>query len=100
MKEALIIFFMITNIVSAQFIQQDKLLHMSGSYVVSSGVTAIVYSKTNNKKKSIIYGVATTLVLGLAKEIYDKKYGHSDIKDMLANSVGIGLGVVTIRIVI
>ena len=100
MKEALIIFFMITNVVSAQFIQQDKLLHMSGSYVVSSGVTAIVYSKTNNKKKSIIYGVTTAVAIGLAKEIYDRKHGNPDIKDMLANSIGASLGVITIRIAI
>ena len=100
MKNALIIFFMITNIVSAQLIPQDKLLHMGGSYVISSGVTAVVYNKTNNKKKSIICGVTTAIIIGLAKEIYDRKHGHPDMKDMLANSIGAGLGVITIRIAI
>ena len=100
MKKALIIFFMITNMVSAQFIPQDKLLHMGGSYVISSGITAVVYNRTNNKKKSIIYGVTTAVAIGLAKEIYDRKHGHPDIKDMLANSIGASLGVITIRIAI
>ena len=100
MKQALIIFFMITNIVSAQFIQQDKLLHMGGSYVISSGVSAIVYNKTNNEKKALIYGLTTAMVIGLGKEIYDRKHGNPDIKDMLANSVGASLGVITIRIAI
>jgi len=100
MKVALIIFFMTTNIVSAQFVQQDKLLHMGGSYVISSGVTAIIYNRTNDKKKSMIYGVATAMAIGLGKEIYDRKHGDPDIKDMLANSVGASLGVITIRIAI
>ena len=100
MKAALIIFFMITNIASAQFVQQDKLLHMGGSYVVSSGVTAIIYNRTNDKRKSIIWGMATAVAIGLGKEIYDRKHGNPDIKDMLANSVGASLGVITIRIAI
>ena len=100
MKAALIIFFMITNIASAQFIQQDKLLHMGGSYVISSGVAAIVYNRTSNKKKSTIYGIATAITIGLGKEIYDRRHGNPDIKDMLANSVGASLGIITIRIAI
>ena len=100
MKQALIIFFMITNIVSAQFIQQDKLLHMGGSYVVSSGVAAVVYNKTNDEKRALCYGLVTAMAIGLGKEIYDRKHGNPDIKDMLANSVGASLGIITIRIAI
>jgi len=98
MKKALIIFFMITNMVSAQIIQQDKLLHMGGSYVISSGVAAVVYDRTNDKKKALASGLITAMVVGLGKEIYDRKHGDPDINDMIANSVGASLGVITIRI--
>ena len=100
MKQALIIFFMITNMVSAQFIPQDKLLHMGGSYVISSGISAVIYNKTNNEKKALVYGLTTAIAAGLAKEIYDRKHGNPDIKDMVANSVGATLGIITIRIAI
>ena len=100
MKQALIIFFMITNIVSAQALRQDKLLHMGGSYVISSGVSAVIYNKTNNEKKALVYGLTTAIAAGLAKEIYDRKHGNPDIKDMVANSVGATLGIITIRIAI
>ena len=100
MKQALIVFFMITNMVSAQFIPQDKLLHMGGSYVISSGVSAVIYNKTNNEKKALVYGLTTAIAAGLAKEIYDMKHGNPDIKDMVANSVGATLGIITIRIAI
>jgi hypothetical protein len=44
--------------------------------------------------------MATAVAIGLGKEIYDRKHGNPDIKDMLANSVGASLGVITIRIAI
>ena len=98
MKKALIIFFMITNVVSAQIVQQDKLLHAGGCYVISSSVAALVYDKTNNKKKSLIYGFGVSVLAGLAKEVYDIKCGHADVKDIAADVVGASLGIITIRI--
>ena len=98
MKRALIIFFMITNILSAQAIQQDKLLHAGGCYAISSSVSALVYDRTNNKNKSLIYGFSVAVLIGVAKEIYDIKHGHADINDITADIVGAGLGVITIRI--
>ena len=98
MIKALIIFFMITNMVSAQFIQQDKLLHAGGCYAISSSVSALVYDRTSNKNKSLIYGFGVAVLIGVAKEIYDIKHGHADINDIAADVVGAGLGIVTIRI--
>ena len=98
MKKALIIFFMITNIVSAQFIQRDKLLHAGGCYAISSSVSAIVYDKTKDKRKALVYGFTTSIIVGVAKEVYDIKHGNPDIKDIMADIVGGGLGVLTIRI--
>lgn len=98
MKAALIIFFMITNIASAQFIQQDKLLHAGGCYAISSSVSALVYDKTKDRRKAILYGLTTSIFIGVAKEVYDIKHGNPDIKDIAADVVGAGLGVITIRI--
>lgn len=98
MKTALIIFFMITNIASAQFIQQDKLLHAGGCYAISSSVSALVYDKTKDRRKAILYGLTTSIFIGVAKEVYDIKHGNPDIKDIAADVVGAGLGVITIRI--
>jgi uncharacterized protein YfiM (DUF2279 family) len=98
MKKALIVFFMITNIVSAQIVQQDKLLHAGGCYVISSSVAALVYNKTNDKKKSLLYGFGVSVLAGVAKEVYDIRCGDPDVKDIAADIVGAGLGVITIRI--
>jgi VanZ family protein len=98
MKKALIVFFMITNIVSAQIVQQDKLLHAGGCYVMSSSVAALVYNKTNDKKKSLLYGFGVSVLAGVAKEVYDIRCGDPDVKDIAADIVGAGLGVITIRI--
>jgi len=84
----------------AQILQKDKLLHMGGSYVISSTVSAIVYDKTKNKKCALVSGLAVSMIIGAGKEIYDRKHGDPDWNDMLANTVGATLGIVTIRIAI
>tara|TARA_R100001510_G_C7464558_1_gene83587 strand:- start:210 stop:512 length:303 start_codon:yes stop_codon:yes gene_type:complete len=84
----------------AQMLQNDKLLHMGGSYVISSTVAALVYDKTKNKKCSLLSGFAISMFIGAGKEIYDRKHGNPDWNDMLANTVGATLGIVTIRIAI
>jgi len=86
--------------VRAQILQNDKLLHMGGSYVISSTVSAIVYDKTKNKKCSLVSGLAVSMIIGAGKEIYDRKHGDLDWNDMLANTVGSTLGIITIRIAI
>ena len=98
MIKALTIFFMITNILSAQILPQDKQLHISATYMLSASTTALVYNKTHYKKKATIYGLIIPMVAGVAKEIYDINHGNSDVNDILANSIGSYLGVVTIRI--
>jgi len=84
----------------AQMLQNDKLLHMGGSYAISSAVSSIVYDRTKNKKCSLLSGLAVSMVVGAGKEIYDRKNGNPDWNDMLANTVGATLGIVTIRIAI
>jgi VanZ family protein len=98
MTKALIIFFMITNIVSAQILPQDKQLHIGATYMLSASTMALVYNKTGDKKKATVCGLIIPMIAGIAKEIYDINHGHADVNDILANTVGSSLGVITIRI--
>ena len=91
---------LITTISSAQ-IQDDDLIHIGGSYAMSSMATAIVYNKTKNKKKAIICGVVVSLLMGAGKEVVDNRWGSKDThSDLLSNVVGTTLGVITIKIAI
>tara|TARA_R100001129_G_scaffold180552_1_gene158732 strand:+ start:393 stop:695 length:303 start_codon:yes stop_codon:yes gene_type:complete len=90
----------ITLTTKAQVLQSDKLLHAGGSYAMSSVVAAIVYDKTKNKNQALISGLAVSLLIGAGKEIYDRKHGDSNWNDMLSNTVGSTLGIITIRIAI
>ena len=91
---------LITTISSAQ-IQNDDLIHVGGSYAMSSMTAAVVYNKTKNKKKAILYGIVVSLVIGVGKEIVDDRWGTKDTHtDLLSNVVGATLGVVTIKIAI
>ena len=85
-----------------QFVEtigQDKVLHMSGCYVISSTTASIVYNITENRKKAFIYGVLSSVVVGGIKELYDINHGDSNWADMGANVIGATLGalVVTVR---
>jgi len=77
---------------------QDKQLHMGACFVISSFTSALVYRKTKDETKSTVYGFGVAMLAGIVKEVYDIKHGHSDINDILANTIGSSLGVVTIRI--
>jgi UDP-N-acetylmuramyl pentapeptide phosphotransferase/UDP-N-acetylglucosamine-1-phosphate transferase len=80
-------------------IGQDKTLHMGGCYVISSTTASLVYNITENRKKAFIYGVASAVIIGGIKEIYDINHGDSNWADMGANVIGATLGalVVTVR---
>ena len=85
-----------------QFVEtigQDKVLHMSGCYVISSTTASIVYNITENRKKAFVYGVLSSVIIGGIKEIHDINHGDSNWADMRANVVGGTLGalVVTVR---
>ncbi len=77
---------------------QDKQLHMGGCFVISSTTSAIVYKRTGNKKRALLTGLAVGIGAGLAKEIYDIKYGNPSVDDLLADIIGSAAGVAIIRI--
>jgi len=88
------------NAVKDFAIAEDKQLHAAGCYVISSTVSAIVYNNTRNRKRAILSGLGVSLLVGAGKEIYDIKNGDSNWEDMLANTIGATLGVLTVKIAI
>ena len=100
MSKLLLIALLITFDMCAQLVPQDKLLHLSGGYVISSTISSVVYNKTKNKKKAILIGLCTAILAGGAKEIYDIRHGQPEWNDLAADVAGAVLGVVTIRIAI
>tara|TARA_X000001382_G_C3018384_1_gene130797 strand:- start:105 stop:407 length:303 start_codon:yes stop_codon:yes gene_type:complete len=91
---------LITTIMSAQ-IQNDNLIHVGGSYIISSMTAAVIYNKTKNKKKALICGLVVSLVLGAGKEVHDNRLSTKDTcTDLISNTIGSTLGLVTIKIAI
>jgi len=74
----------------------DKQLHMAGCFMISSLTTSYVYNRTADKRKAIAIGFGAGMVAGIAKEIYDIRYGNPDWNDILADVIGSGLGAVSI----
>ncbi len=92
--KTLIIFLFLSISCKAQ--QVDKVAHFGVGYVLGATSSAIT-----NKQKPIVnisIGVGTGLVVGTAKELYDKsKGGQFNYKDLGATVFGSVVGVITIR---
>lgn len=70
-------------------IGDDKIYHFAAGALFGGGVQAVVYSETGNVKKAFAWGLASSLTIGLAKEIVDEiQYGGFDSKDLLATFLG------------
>lgn len=71
----------------------DKVLHFMLGAIVGQSTSYLVNELTDNPKKAFIISFASTLAVGLGKELYDQYiYGGFDLKDLLATSLG-GLSV-------
>jgi hypothetical protein len=95
-KEIIIILLLSISSI-AQNIPQDKMLHFSACYIVSSTSTTLLSYKYP-KKKAMWIGIGLGVGVGVAKEIYDIKCGHSDMNDIYADILGAAAGAVVIRI--
>ena len=76
----------------------DKQLHMSATYVISSFTTAYVFKKTQDKKKAMWIGFGVGMSVGIVKEIYDIEHGNCEAGDLLADFIGSSLGCLVITI--
>ena len=45
-------------------LHQDKQLHVSYTYIISSATTSYVLKKTGNKKKAILIGIGVAMSVG------------------------------------
>jgi uncharacterized protein YfiM (DUF2279 family) len=80
-----------------QTVPHDKVMHFSSCYIISATSTTILsYKYEKNKAAWIGFGIGATI--GISKEIYDMKWGHSDENDLYADILGAALGSITIRI--
>jgi uncharacterized protein YfiM (DUF2279 family) len=86
------------NLNTVLSMHQDKQLHISYTYIISSATTSYVLKRTKNKKRAIIIGIGTGVIIGIGKEVYDAKTSKAERGDIIADIVGATLGsfVVTI----
>ena len=80
-----------------QTIPRDKLMHFSSCYMISATSTTLLLQKYEKKEATWIgFGIGATI--GISKEIYDMRCGHSDMNDLYADLLGAALGSVVVRI--
>jgi phage/plasmid primase-like uncharacterized protein len=86
----LFLFFLGSNVCSAQFISNDGELHVIAGAVISATTYTIVYSKTKDKKKAFWYSLGVATLAGIAKEVYDstQELNKFDAGDLAATSLG------------
>jgi len=96
MKE-IIVALLICVSTMGQTIPHDKVMHFSSCYIISATSTEFLsYKYTKNEAAWIGFGVGATV--GISKEIYDMRYGHSDENDLYADLLGAAIGSIVIRI--
>ena len=93
----LIFMLLISFNLSAQPIPQDKMLHISGCYILGATTTTIA-SYYLPKKKAFWVGVSVGTAIGLGKEIWDIKHGNPELGDLGADVIGAFLGSFTVVI--
>ena len=81
MKE-IIIALLICVSTMGQTVPRDKVMHFSSCYVISATSTVFLSHKyTKNEAAWIGFGIGATV--GISKEIYDMRCGHSDMKEFI-----------------
>lgn len=95
MFKLLFSFLLLSSVASGE-VSSDKLKHVAVSYAIQTLNYEFWKTITNNDKTgSLVMSTATTLLLGVVKEMHDvaKPQGQFSVDDMLANGLGVGLSV-------
>ena len=96
-----LLFILSFNLVNAQWIRQDHLLHATGSACLSGLTYCAVFKATNNITLSTVSSLGLSLSVGALKEFHDMKKYNSTWKqsggDMAFNILGTLGSVYTIR---
>ena len=78
-----------TNSYTQTKIPEDKALHMTAGFGVSMTSYVIFYDITKDKHKAFIYSLASSILAGTLKELYDLKVGGEfDVNDIIYTSAG------------
>lgn len=71
------------------YVQGDKQKHFAGTAVIGGIASGLARHYGSNRLESFAIGVATALLVGIAKEAVDGKgYGTEDIGDVYADTLG------------
>jgi VanZ family protein len=71
------------------FQQEDKQKHIIGSIAIGGVATGLARHYGSNKFEAIAIGIASALLVGIAKEAIDGKgYGTEDVNDVYADTIG------------
>lgn len=74
------------------YLEKDKTLHFTGGALIGSSVYMYVHYKTDNKILSLVASVASGIIVGTAKEFYDKSKGKRMSNDDIAFTVSGSFG--------
>lgn len=71
-------------------IQEDKIKHFGVGAIVGTGAYFVTYKYTESKTKSTIACIGSSVLIGLAKELYDSRKGGTGFNnaDLLVTGLG------------
>jgi len=90
-----------STMVRQTIISYDKFQHVAVSCLLTLSGQYVLENKIDiNKDKAIYYSVSSSAIIGLTKELNDKRIRSLplDWGDMIANLIGIGLAVIVMNI--
>lgn len=71
------------------YLQEDKQKHFIGSMAIGAVATGMARHYGSSTVEAIAIGIATSLLVGIAKEAIDGNgYGSEDINDIYADTLG------------
>jgi uncharacterized protein YfiM (DUF2279 family) len=91
MNKLIILLLLLPTLSFAQLLtEKDKQMHFTAGVLTSAFTYDYVYRKTNNKKKAVVYSIASSIVVGSLKEFIDsrQKGNKFDTRDLLATTYG------------
>lgn len=89
MKTFLILLIALSLSAESLYLQDDKQKHLVGSMAIGGVATGLARHYGSNKFEAFAIGVATSLLIGIAKEKYDGAgHGTADINDVYADTIG------------
>lgn len=89
MKKIITLLSLILTFTMTSQIQDDKIKHFAAGAFIGGGVQSIVYSQTRNTAKAFLWGLGSSITIGVLKEVKDEiDYGGFDTKDLLATILG------------